>query len=394
MHSGKHKLRLLKGNLLAVAWAILDTLVLFASPYRALQKRVLIVRLDSIGDFVLWLDAAKVLIESYHRQGYAVVLLGNKVWADWAKDMGLADEVWALDAPRFQKNYLYRAQWLIKIRKAGFSIAVQPTYTREPLVGDSIIHASGACERIGSVGSAINTSPGFISWSNRWFTHLIPASNDQLMELRRNAEFMRGLGFENFHARAPVIQTSNNDRWKELFQQPYAVIFVAASWEGKEWPIIKFIEICRRLKSMGLSLVIVGEKNSRDKSSEIIAGMHNEIVDLVGKTSLSDLAKVLHGASVVVSNDSSVAHIGAAVNVPVVCILGGGHFGRFLPYELEVINSNRKLPKPVFSEMECFGCKWHCIYARQRGESVKCISDVSVDMVWDAIILELKRYSA
>lgn len=372
-------------NVRAVSWALLDGLALLARTCQPHEKIVLIVRLDAIGDFVLWLDAARELISRYQAQGYSVVLLGNKAWANWARGMGIADEVWELDVGRFGRQLTYRWRWLIRIRRAGFKIAIQPTFSRVFLEGDSLIRASGARDRIGSVGDESNITPWYRSWSNRWYTRLIPAVPEQMMELRRNAEFMRGLGFADYRARIPSIPEAVGERARLLPPQPYAVLVPAANWEGKQWPIEKFIEIGRRIVTRGLPIVVVGGPADREHIGGLMEALSGEAIDLVGKTSLAELAVVLRGATVVVTNDTSSVHIGAAVDVPVVCILGGGHFGRFAPYETEVMDGDRKYPIVVTAPTACFGCNWRCQYPRQKSEAVKCVQDISVEKVWQAV---------
>lgn len=374
----------------ALFW-LFDGLVLLLTPLRRSGNRALIIRLDAIGDFVLWLDAARTLVNCYHAQGYSVILLGNKAWASWAREMGVADDVWEIDVLRFNKNPPYRWQWLRKIRKAGFKIAIQPTFSRTFLEGDSLVRASGAHERIGSAGDESNITQPVKSWGNHWYTRLIAAESMQLMELKRNAEFMRGLGFADFQAHLPAIPQAPGKRTNWLPQQPYAVLVPTASWIGRVWPIARLIDIAHRLAAHGLRIVVVGGPADRERASGLMEAMPDEAVDLVGKTTLGELAEVLRGATVVVSNETSSVHIGAAVGVPVVCVLGGGHFGRFAPYEIEVPAGNRELPICVSSPMACFVCNWHCQYPRQEGEAVKCIQDISVEKVWNAVEMVLTK---
>ena len=371
---------------------LLDGILLLFLPFSKSSNRVLIIRLDAIGDFVLWLDAAKTLVSHYHDQGYSVVLLGNKAWAGWAREMGLADEVWEVDVIRFNKQITYRWQWLRVIRNAGFKIAIQPTYTRIFLAGDALMRASCACERIGSVGDESYVTPWLKSRCNRWFTRLIPATSMPLMELKRNSEFMRGLGFADFQARLLTIPEVPDARPNCLPKQPYAVFMTTASWEGREWPVDNFIEIGHRLEAFGMHVVVVGGLADYRRASVFIEKFSGKAVDLIGKTTLSELVETLRGAAVVVSNETSAVHIGAAVNVPVVCVLGGGHFGRFAPYDIEVVDENRNMPVMVVEEMACFGCNWQCIYSRKNTEAVKCIQDISVERIWSAVeMIVIKR---
>jgi ADP-heptose:LPS heptosyltransferase len=370
---------------------LLDDLVPLTAPFQSRRKLVLIVRLDAIGDFVLWLDAARTLVSHYHAQGYRVVLLGDQIWASWADEMRLADEVWGLDVERFVQSLAYRWHWSKRIRKAGFSVAIQPTFSfpRRFLLGDSVVRASGAPVRIGSVGDDI--SGQFKQKKHCLYTQLIPAADGHMMEIKRNAEFMRGLGFNDFKARLPIIPPSLAMQPDKLPPRPYAAIFPGAGWDGREWQAAKFAEIGRRLASRGLSVVLAGGKADREPADEFIKELQGEVIDLVGKTSLSGLAEVLRSAKVVITNETSALHIGVAVGVPVVSILGGGHYGRFAPYDVEVADEAQPVPLVITHSMPCFGCNWVCVYARGQHEPVKCIYDVSVEDVWCAVEKSISR---
>jgi ADP-heptose:LPS heptosyltransferase len=371
---------------------LLDGFILRRLPSSVQGARVLIVRIDAIGDFVVWLDAAKALVRHYHSQGYSVILLGNKVWSGWASEIGLFDEVWEIDVIQLSNDPSYRWNWLRRIRQEGFKIALQPTYSRVFLTGDTLVRASGAVERIGLTGGEIKIKWWLQSWSNRWYTRLIPATPMPLMELKRNAEFIRGLGLAEFQAGLPFIPQASLAQVDWLPQQPYAVLVPAASWAGREWPIENFIRIGQRLMVNGLKIVVVGESADRERIGALIDGLSGDAVDLVGGTRLGELAEVLRSASVVLTNETSALHIGAAVGAPVVCILGGGHYGRFAPYELEVTEDIQKLPIIVAEQMPCYGCDWNCKYPRKDAEAVKCIRDISVEKVWGAVEMALTKH--
>jgi ADP-heptose:LPS heptosyltransferase len=360
-------------------------MMLLFYPPREHGAKVLVVMLDAIGDFVIWLDAARTLVGHYHSHGYSVVLLGNKVWAGWAREMKVADEVWDIDVTKFCNHPQYRWKWMSRIRQAGFRIAIQTAYSRVFLTGDSLVRASGAVERIGSTGGEIKIKMWFSSWSNRWYTHLIPASPIPMMELKRNAEFLRGLGISDFQARLPIIPQAASDQADRLLQYSYAVLVPAASWAGREWHIDNFIEVGRRLVDGGLKIVVVGVSADRERVRSLINKFPGMSVDLIGKTTLGELAEVLRHAAVLLTNETSTVHIGAAVGTPVVCIMGGGHFGRFVPYEIEATNENQELPITVVEPMPCYGCNWNCKYPRNNEEAVKCIKDISVEKVWVAM---------
>ncbi len=197
-------------------------------------QSVLLIRLDAIGDFILWLDSAQ-----YFRKVYPdkkIILLGNKTWTDLAKKLPYWDEVWALDRQKFNRNPLYRLDFLRKVRKAGFEVVIQPTYSREFLYGDAIVRISGARKRVGSIGDCSNIRPLEKKISDQFYTRLIPATPHPLMELKRNAEFMCGLDI-SMEAGLPDLSLAIKGVKNPLDDvSDYYVLFPGASWSGRQWP--------------------------------------------------------------------------------------------------------------------------------------------------------------
>jgi len=97
---------------------------------------------------------------------------------------------------------------------------------------------------------------------------------------------------------------------------------------------------------------------------------------------------LIRGAQALIGNETSGIHIAAAVGVPAVGILGGGHFGRFLPYPNSIESPK---PEAVFHAMECYGCNWNCSQPHVRGEAVPCIRSVDVQDVMAALGRALQR---
>ncbi len=89
------RLRILLSHMRNLVWAVMDGVVIRLIRPAASQSRMLIIRPDAIGDFVLWLNAGRELCAHSQKQGYSVVLIGNAVLAngrvilDWATKCGL-----------------------------------------------------------------------------------------------------------------------------------------------------------------------------------------------------------------------------------------------------------------------------------------------------------------
>ena len=353
---------------------IFDYFTLFSIYENKNRDGVLVVRLDAIGDFILWLDTAKEYSKIF--PGKNITLLANSAWANLAKDIPYWDSVWPIEMTRFSRSPLYRLKLLCKIRRARFEIAIQPTFSRVFLHGDSIIRASGAKNRIGSLGDMSNITSTLKAISNRWYTNLIPAIKRPLMELDRNAEFLRNLTNQEFIANLPKlpILTALPDHLK--LQGNYFILFPGASWHGKQWPASHFAQVLEQLhQRRSWRAVLCGSLEELALCQSVMDLTEVTSVNFAGKTTLAELTELIRGSRLLISNDTSAVHIAAAVGTPAVCILGGGHYGRFMPYT-EKINGIK--PLSATYSMPCFNCNWICNQSHDRLGPVPCISRISV----------------
>ena len=96
------------------------------------------------------------------------------------------------------------------------------------------------------------------------------------------------------------------------------------------------------------------------------------IVNLCGRTTLSESAALIQQASIVVSAESALFHIATAMKKPAILPAGGGHFGRFFTYDRTQTVIDKKMP--------CYDCNWKCRYAIPY-----CIHDIRVESVVSAL---------
>jgi len=344
------------------------------------ENKILIIRLDAIGDFILWLDSAQHFRRLYPDK--KIILLANKAWTDLAKNLPYWDEVWPLDRFKFYRNPLYRFHLLRKIRKAGFDVVIQPTYSREFLYGDAIVRISGARKRVGSIGDCSNIRPLEKKISDQFYTRLIPATPHPLMELKRNAEFMCGLGM-SIKPCLPDLSLAIKGVKNPLDNlSDYYVLFPGASWSGRQWPITRFAVLADKIyRQYGLIIIVCGSPAEQSLAEALVSHINVPVMNMTGKTSLVELAVIIKDASFLVGNETSAIHFAAAVSTPAFCLLGGGHYGRFMPYDIES-KTEKPLPVPIIHKMDCFGCNWQCRYFIKDGELVPCIEKISVDEVF------------
>jgi len=182
----------------------------------------------------------------------------------------------------------------------------------------------------------------------------------------------------------PRLIGSNLNEVKQKFNLPQKYLIISPSnshqkrkkinyraWENDKW-----IELIKIL-SKEIKVVIIGGKNEKD-FFEKLKPYPNNVIDLVGKTSLADLISVIDGAVGLVSTDTGTAHISSAVNTPVFTLIGPTPANQTGPYKTpfnKVYIITKNLP--------CSPC-YKTEVMRKCNDNI-CMKQISVKEVYDTI---------
>mgnify|MGYP000974780116 CR=1 FL=1 len=297
------------------------------------QNRLLLIRLDAIGDYILFRNFIETLKKSAKYANYSVTLCGNILWRDLAEalDTNFIDRFIWIERSRFRTSLFYRFAILREIRRSGFSVALHSVFSRDFYWGDQIIRHSEAEVRIGFDGDCANMQARQKIKSAAYYTDLIRDTVPHRFEFDRNRFFFETCSQSIADVKKPNVTVEKKAEFKNSI-----VIFPGASQAWKQWPIAAYAEICNLLlKKTKSELLICGAASDIELAKHIV-GVSTEpprIKNLAGKTSLLELAQILSSCKLLVSNDTSAVHIAAAVSAKaIVAISAGNHYGRFLPY--------------------------------------------------------------
>jgi ADP-heptose:LPS heptosyltransferase len=363
---------------------LFDSIVLWKSqsPQHNKLKLVLLIRQDAIGDFVIWLDTAKEYRKLYPPGKYKIVLVGNDSWYSLAKTLPYWDEVLPVNIKQFKTFSLYRKNLLRQVRNLGAQITVHSAFSREFYLADSLVRASNALSKICSTGDMRHLNWLKKSLADSWHTEMIPALDQPMTELERNAEFFQQLSGKSHQLSYPSmisIRQAYPTEWKKL---SYYVLFPGGSSVLRQWPLEFFAEIANRIyDESGLKGVLDGGPNEKPLA-ESIQGLTDAPLEWAG-TQLNELPVFLKHSQFLISSETSAVHIANAVNTPVICILGGAYYGRFLPYP--ELPEKKIILETVSYSMPCYGCNEDCIYPLKKNEPAPCIINISVDAVWEKV---------
>lgn len=105
--------------------------------------------------------------------------------------------------------------------------------------------------------------------------------------------------------------------------KPVAVFAPGAEYgPAKRWPARHFAELARTLASRGFQVWLLGSTQDASIAAEIRRLSGEACTDLTGRTSLDEAIDLMSFASQVVTNDSGLMHIAAALDRPTAAIFG------------------------------------------------------------------------
>ena len=106
---------------------------------------------------------------------------------------------------------------------------------------------------------------------------------------------------------------------------PYAVLQAPAAVAYKLWPLAHWRALVAALLERGLQVILTGAPSAGDRALvAAVAEGHasDRVLDLAGRLDLNQVGALLRGAALYVGGDTSITHLAAACDIPVVALYG------------------------------------------------------------------------
>lgn len=142
---------------------------------------------------------------------------------------------------------------------------------------------------------------------------------------------------------------------------------------AKQWPASHHAEVAKQKMAEGWEVWMIGGIKDQAIAHEIQALLPQKAIDLTGRTDLGQAIDLLSLAQVILSNDSGLMHIGAALQKPLVVVYG---------------SSDPKFTPPLTEQKEILSLNLVCSPCFQRTcplEHTKCLQDLRPKQVLQAI---------
>ena len=306
-------------------------------------KKVLVIRLDKVGDLILSTPVFENL--KHNLPGVKISVLVRKYNAGVLKGNPFVDEILVYENREERK----------RARTKGFDLALN-------LIYDFNLESALACYYSGAVWRA-----GYKDRHTRNFYNF-EAVRDPApkYELQRNLDILRQLGFkinsENSRLFPSLEEVKECEEFKKALGLDNKELLICLNpgtgRKRREWPLDKFIELGKKLVSEKNAkiLVIWGDADK---------GIAKGLVDGIGKgaymaprTNITLLAALLQICRVFVSGNTGPAHVAMAMKVPLVGLYGKGDQLNWIPAgekSLEVVMAERCSLITVFEVMQGIG---------------------------------------
>ena len=345
-------------------------------------KRILIVRLRSIGDTVLVTPTLTALRRAFPDAQIDILL------EDWVAP--LLDDFEAVDnVISVGKGAAERLKTALALRKTGYDVAIN---MHGGTTATFFTFATGARHRIGFADyqypflytDLLSSSADF--WGRKP-THSaeqqlaligfigIPVDDPPKTSLAVTEKALTQINGKL----TTETQTRRESKAEtrpvgSVSQQKFVLIHPVAAFAEKQWATEKFASIAEFLAEKGLQAVAVATKSESHILDALKTASKVSIITFNDLT-LPEITALASRASLFVGNDSGIAHIASAVRTPSVVIFGSSNIDHWRPWTdapNEIVYSN----KP---------CNHYKGETNKGLPDPKCIECVDVAMVIDAI---------
>jgi len=280
-------------------------------------NNILIIRTDRIGDVVLTTPAIKALRQAYPTARISILV--TPATFDLVNGNPYLDEILVDDREGKHKGLFGFLRLVGEIKLKKFDLTI-------------IFHT----KRRYNLACCLARIPHRLGYKNNKFGSLLthPLNDTRALGEKHEAQYcmevLKVIGIENNDLDVFVPVQKEAEIWAQNWMQEnnlkpneFITIHPGSSDQAKCWPTANFALLMDRLlANYTLKIVLIGAQQTFPTSEEILRQTRkaSEIINLTGKTSLSQTASLLRRSRLLISNDSGPVHLAAGVGGSVISI--------------------------------------------------------------------------
>jgi len=291
-------------------------------------QRIVILKLDHIGDFVVGMRAMRVLREGFPKAHITLVCASWSV--DWAHQSGFFDQIIPFDFfPALSREWVHSGNRVKQLQDAvvaaipdSYDLAVDLRYGTD---------TTPCLYRIRSryrAGFPAPAEPG-LPYLDLVVPHPQGITDGELHSRSLQAELrlqmLAATVVAAFGERAPhplrerLIRTS-----RATSAKAFALLSIGAGSPIRLWPLEHYAEVGRALiERYDFDLVILGGRAEQQSAEQLATMLPEARVRLVIDQPIAQLPQFIAQAALCISNDTGISHLAAALDVPTVVVLSG-----------------------------------------------------------------------
>jgi heptosyltransferase-1 len=340
-------------------------------PSSALPKRprILLVKLSSFGDVLHTLPALEALRAAFPRG--RITWLVEAAYAPLLARHPALDDVWL--APRLRPGEWFSGANPVLVRDLLRRLRAQPF--------DLVVDFQGLLKS--AIWVFLARSPRKVGYGGtRELSYL--ALTDRVRPFDHEAHAVRRyLNLAHHLGASPAPPNFRLDLGTDVDvsqfiprgdSRPLAVLHPGARWASKLWPSASWARLARWLiNERGFQVAITGSPADRELAARILAELANlpsPALNLVGRTSLAELAAVLRAARLAVTTDTGAMHLAAVLGTPVAAL-----FGPTAPWRTGPWGQGHEVLRLGLECSPCF---------QRRCSDPRCLQELTVESVTDA----------
>lgn len=266
------------------------------------KKRVLIVKLSSMGDLFHALPAVHCLKEGLNAEIDWIV---HPVYAELVKCFSDVSRV--LSFPR-RANLIQFARQISLLRAETYDLVLDLQGILKSAVVSRLARGT---KRIG---------PSFHREGSVLFYSAVAGTrNKNRHAVEEIMDLVRYLGVPalppSFPMTVPLQLVSE--------PSPRIALLPFSRWPSKKWPLTSFIRVGRELQeNLDASVFVMGAADEQSSGAAVEKELSGRVINLVGRTTLPQMAGILREMDLVIANDSGPMHLAAAMGAPVLAMYG------------------------------------------------------------------------
>lgn len=337
-----------------------------------MSKKILIIRLSSIGDVIHCTPVARSLKATW--ADCKITWLVGEIAADLIKENPYIDEIIIWSRERFEKllgEFKFTQAWDMwrdlqrKLEGKYFDVVLD-------------IHG---LFWTGMITRQVNTKRRIGMSGTKELNSLFMTETGKPMGKHITQKYLgvlTCLGIKKVDPRMSLVIPENDRQFAETFLKEHGVflhkkiviLILGTTWHSKNWPALFFEKLVILLLAEDFKIILCGGRAEVTIGEQIVAKVGSSVINAIGLTGLLEMAGMMEKAAVVIAGDTGPLHMAGALGVPTVGIFGPTDPATYAPQGARNVN--------LVSNLSCAYChKRRC----PKAEEATCMSSITPEEV-------------